>query len=152
MAYSNISTPHETARSDGKLISVPVAASTKIYKGSMVTLDADGYAVFATVGASLPFAGVAYETVDNSTGSDGDMTVRVETTGVFSFSTTSAAEDWKGKTVYLDSSDTGSPIKVVDSDPGDTALTVGVVVQVPSADTVRVRIDGYAMNKLCDAS
>jgi hypothetical protein len=50
----------------------PVAASTKIYKGSMVALSA-GYLVPASTSTSLIVVGRAEATVDNTTGSAGAL-------------------------------------------------------------------------------
>lgn len=55
---------------------VPVKASTTIYKGALVALSA-GYAVGASAAPGLVILGRAEETVDNSTGSNGDKTIKV---------------------------------------------------------------------------
>ena len=67
-----------TARKDGKLISLLVAASTKIEAGKMVAVNATGYAVEASDTAGIIVVGVAEETIDNSAGSDGDLSVLVQ--------------------------------------------------------------------------
>lgn len=54
-----------------------VAASTIIYQGSLVALDASGFAIPAAGSTGLQVAGRAEETVDNSTGSAGDLSVDV---------------------------------------------------------------------------
>jgi hypothetical protein len=58
------------------LNSFPVAASTIIYKGSMVALNSSGYAVPASGAANLVSAGIATAHVDNSTGSAGALSVQ----------------------------------------------------------------------------
>ena len=60
-------------------------ANVKIPKGALVNINASGYATNASDTASETFAGVAYETVDNSGGSAGDIGIRVQTTGTFVF-------------------------------------------------------------------
>ena len=65
--------------------SYPVAASTKLYAGSMVMLNASGYAVPGADTASCKFVGVAQEYVDNSSGSNGDKRVTVRRMGCFKF-------------------------------------------------------------------
>jgi len=62
----------------GRSISLRVAASTTIYKGAMVRLDATGFAIPADDAAGgSDVIGIADENVDNSSGSDGDLRVRV---------------------------------------------------------------------------
>lgn len=57
---------------------LPVAASTTIYEGDKVCLNADGFAVPAgDTSGLLPVSGIALLTVDNSSGSNGDLTVVV---------------------------------------------------------------------------
>lgn len=58
-----------------------VAANTTIYEGGMVCVNASGYLVPAADTANFRFIGVANETVDNSTGSNGDLNcaVRINT-------------------------------------------------------------------------
>ena len=70
---------------DGLVTAHPVQASAVIYKGSLVCVDATGYALPGADTADYVFLGVAIEEADNSAGSDGDVTVRVQTSGVFSF-------------------------------------------------------------------
>lgn len=66
-----------TPRRDSKQFSYPVAASTTIYAGSLVALDASGNAVPGTVSTTLVAAGRAEQTVDNSAGSAADLSVEV---------------------------------------------------------------------------
>jgi hypothetical protein len=49
------------------LLSYAVADNVKIYKGSLVTVNAAGYAIPATDTASTVFAGIADSNVDNTT-------------------------------------------------------------------------------------
>jgi len=72
-----------------KYLALPVKGSTTIYQGSLVAIDANGYAIPAKKAASLMAAGRAEETVSN-TGGDGEATVRV-TRGVFVFENTYTA-------------------------------------------------------------
>ena len=63
---------------------LPVKASTTIFQGSIVVIDADGFAV-----PGKKAAGRAEETVENS-GKDGEAVVRAKR-GVFVFDNTSTA-------------------------------------------------------------
>lgn len=65
-----------TSKRAGKLTPYKVAATTKIYAGSMVALNG-GYAVPGSTATTLTYLGRAEEYVDNSTGAAGDKTVLV---------------------------------------------------------------------------
>lgn len=65
-------------------ISLPVAASTKIYQGAIVCDNGSGYAVKGTATTGLIAVGRAEQTVDNSAGSAGDLSVPVKR-GVFKY-------------------------------------------------------------------
>ena len=101
----------------GDIISVPVKAATKIYAGSLVVADG-GYAKPAAKAASLIALGRAEEAVDNSSGANADVSVRVRR-GVFRWATIAAAAGKVtvaeiGKDVYIaddqtvDKRDTGT--------------------------------------------
>lgn len=148
MGYANISAPIQKGRKDGDIGSFAMAAE-KIYKGSQVFVDTNGYATI-TPASGLRFLGIAYETVDNSGGSAGDLSIRVWHTGTFPLGVASAAQTNVGDEVWAAiASDPGT---VVLSDPG-AAPKVGVVAEVESSGTtVWVRIDGYAMQAACEGS
>jgi len=148
MGYANVTAARDQGVSVGDVISLLMDA-VAIYKGSLVYADASaGYCTY-TPTASRPFFGVAYETVDNSAGSAGDLAIRVWATGVHNFIAASADQTWIGKEVW--GSIAANPQTVVVSDPGAGAV-VGRVVEVVSATEVRVKIDGYALKTDVDAS
>ena len=74
-----------------------VAANTKIYAGSLVCVNAAGYAVPAADTSGYQLAGVALEQVDNS---DGGKHVRLRRAGVFEFDAVSISQDMVGKPMY----------------------------------------------------
>lgn len=74
------------------LLSLPMAASTIIYEGTMVASDASGNAVPATASAALKLWGLAESQVDNSTGSAGAKRVRIRP-GVFPMNNSGAGAD-----------------------------------------------------------
>ena len=132
-------TAREAKRKDGQIISYPMAA-VKIPKGALVSINASGYATNSTDAASETFAGVAYETVDNSAGNAGDLSIRVETTGTFIF------VDGGGNGAQTD---VGITMKIVDNQTVTDAATsnnlvAGVAVESISATSVRIRFDRYA--------
>ncbi len=82
---------------DDELRSIPVNASTHVYKGALVGLT-NGYA--RGLVATDKFAGIAYEEVDNSSGAAGDAMVRVYTSGDFEHALASASRANNGVAVY----------------------------------------------------
>lgn len=64
-------------RTGCKNIILLVAAKQEILQGTMVALNADGYAVPASKEEGLVIAGVAQERADNRLGADGEETVNV---------------------------------------------------------------------------
>lgn len=54
-----------------------VKASTKIYQGSIVVVDATGYAVPGSTATGELAVGIATATADNSSGASGDINVNV---------------------------------------------------------------------------
>lgn len=77
-----------TKHRDGIVTAHPIKASTHIYKGSIVCSDATGYAVPGDDASGQTVLGVALEEADNSSGANGALSVRVQTSGVFSFAAT----------------------------------------------------------------
>ena len=69
----------------------PVAATTIIFAGSLVCLNAAGNAVPGSTATTLVADGRAEEYVDNSAGAIGDKTVRVRK-GVFRFANSASGD------------------------------------------------------------
>lgn len=80
-----------TAKRDGNSYGRLVAATKKIYEGSIVCLSATGYATPGATATTLVADGVATQTVDNSAGANGAATVVVEK-GVFRFANSAAGD------------------------------------------------------------
>lgn len=70
-------------------IELPVKGATTIYQGSIVAIDANGFAVPGKKAAGLKAAGRAEATIENN-GKDGEAVVRVKR-GVFVFENTATA-------------------------------------------------------------
>lgn len=81
--------PRDTAELGGRYLALPVKGATTIYQGSLVAVDANGYAIPAKKAAGLASAGRAETTVENQ-GGDGDAVIRVQR-GVFIFSNTATS-------------------------------------------------------------
>lgn len=81
-------------------LSVPVKASTKIWKGAMVGVDATGYAIEMVDTAGVKFLGVAIDEADNSSGSSGDIEVKLQMNVRIKIACSSADQTWVGKKAY----------------------------------------------------
>ncbi len=69
----------------GQLVTAEVYRATKIELGKMVSINATGFAIEGVLTQATHCLGVARETVDNSAGADGDLTVDVMTQRAFWF-------------------------------------------------------------------
>lgn len=86
-------------------VKLPVAAATKIYAGSMVSVNAAGYAVPSSDTAGHVFFGRAAEQVDNSAGANGDKEIEVER-GVFKWNNSGLTQAEVGDTVHVSDDNT----------------------------------------------
>jgi hypothetical protein len=126
-----------TEYSLGDLLSVPVAAGEQIFAGSLVCLNASGYAVPAADVAGLLFAGVATAQADNRTGQDGDVNVVVRRRGRFRFDSLSLLDQSaRGARVYAVDDQTVAAADDVTND-----IPVGVVDRVAAAGSAWIAVD-----------
>lgn len=123
--------------------SIPVAASTKIYTGSLVGIDAAGRAVPATATAADKFGGAvgrARDMADNSSGAAGAINVELDR-GVFHFGNSATTD-------AITIADRGRPCYVVDDQTvartsNNGARVVAGIVEDVDADGVWVRVGSY---------
>lgn len=76
-----------------------LAAATKIYAGSLVAINASGYAVPASASSALRCVGRAEKTVDNTSGAAGALTIEVKP-GRFYFACSGASRASRGLMAY----------------------------------------------------
>ncbi|SFK92329.1 hypothetical protein SAMN05216302_102124 [Nitrosomonas aestuarii] len=117
-----------TPMMDAELINVPVAASTKIYAGSIVAANASGYATKGAVATTLTFLGRAEEQVDNSSGANGAKTINVRRRAAFKFKnygSDAVTQAELGKTCYIYDDET-----VAKTNGTATRSAAGIVVGV----------------------
>lgn len=82
----------DTHRREGVQNSDPIAAATRIFAGSLVCLNAAGFAVPGATATTLTARGRAEEQVDNRDGAAGDLKVETRR-GVFRFDNSAAADE-----------------------------------------------------------
>jgi len=119
---------------DQELRTLPVAAAKRIFKGALVGLASTGHA--QPLLAGNPFAGIAYEEMDNTTGAAGAVSVRVYTAGDFGHTLTGAAIGSVGRPVFASADDT-----LTFNGAGNTY--VGTVQDVPATGQIILRIDPF---------
>ena len=129
-----LSADRKTKYREGIELEYKVAASAKIYAGSLVCLNTSGYAVPGADTASFKFLGVAREQADNSSGANGDITVRVRRKGVFRLVASGMAVTDIGAAVYVSDDQT-----VAKSTTNSVAC--GKIAEFVSATEVGVDID-----------
>lgn len=122
---------------EGELFSFGVAASTKIFAGAIVMLNASGYATKGAAATGQICVGRAEGLADNSAGSNGDISVDVRS-GVFKFANSAAGDAITiaeiGDTCYIVDDQT-----VAKTDGTGTRSAAGKIVGVDS-DGVWVRM------------
>jgi len=116
-----------TKRQDGARRSYPVAASTNIYEGTLVFINASGYADDDTATGVNGFAGIAVAQADNSSGSAGDKWVEVYTEGDFELTGTGFAQTDVGMPIYAD--DNYACVLSL----GSTSVRIGKIVRYVSS-------------------
>ena len=121
-----LSADRETARKEAGYKSMLMGTDI-IYKGGMVTVDADGKAVAGQATAGHKFAGVAAEKVDDSAGA-GTKWCKVYTEGLFLLVATSITQAMVGEMMYLTDDQT------FDETPASgVAIPCGILVEYVSA-------------------
>lgn len=131
-ALTNARDTNEIANG-AKYLVLPVKGATTIYQGSIVALDANGYAIPGKKATDITAAGRAEETVANS-GADGELVVKVSR-GVFVFENTATTANKVGAAHVL------KPCYIED-DQTVTALATGASV---AGLVIRVDDEGVAV-------
>lgn len=121
-----ITSDRDTNQRGDSFVHMPVKASTKIPFGTLVSLDSSGWAIPATDTSGTIFVGVSAEQQDNSDGSNGDLNIKVWTTGVYNLGySTTVAKTVIGSAAYVQDNQT---VGTVGSTTND--IKAGVIKQV----------------------
>jgi len=114
-----------TPSRSGSSLSLNVAAGTTIYAGAMVAVDASGNATNAGDVANLKVVGRAESTVDNSSGTNGQLTISVAV-GIFRWANEANVSDANiGDVCYVVDNQT---VSVTNS--GSQSIIAGIVTDV----------------------
>ena len=108
-----------TKHRDGLITAHPVKAAAHIKKGSLVCADNTGYVRPGSDSANFVFLGVALEEADNTAGADGDIAVRLQCLGIFSF----------GKSGAITQASVGQALCIVDDQT--VALAAATTNDIP---------------------
>jgi len=98
---ANLTKDRKSIRKDGTIFSHPASATTTIYAGALVNLNATGYAVPSADDATHTFAGKADAQADNSAGSDGAIQVDGHREGVFEFNASGMTQADVNEDAYI---------------------------------------------------
>lgn len=96
-----------TQRRNGDQFSFPVAAATQLLVGTIIVLNASGYAEAGATATGKMAVGVCEETADNTAGSAGDIDVAIRR-GTFKFFNSASAD-------LIANSDYGATCYIVDN-------------------------------------
>jgi len=135
---SALTADRSTSYREGVEIEYPVAASTKIYAGSLVCRNASGYAVPGADTTLFAFLGVAMAQADNSAvATNGAINVLVRRKGVFRFAASGMAITDVGAAVHV------SDDQTVALSASSHNIDCGKIASFISATEVGVDIDRF---------
>jgi len=125
----------DTHMKDGELLVIAVAAATKCFAGGLAVANANGYAAPGSTALNLTYIGRFEETVDNTSGANGDLAVKVRRKKAFKFGNSGGdpvTQASLGKVCYIVDDET-----VAATDGANTRSPAGVVLGI-EADGVWV--------------
>ncbi|NVK42117.1 MAG: hypothetical protein HWE39_12825 [Oceanospirillaceae bacterium] len=117
-----------TPMRDAEQIPVPLEGGAKIFAGAIVAVAASGFAVAGATAAGLTYLGRAENFADNSSGSDGDVSVNVRRKKAFKWKNSNGdpvTQALFGQFCFIVDDETVSA-----TDGGGTQSIAGVVVGV----------------------
>jgi len=123
----------------GDLVAHPMAVDIA-YKGAMLKHNAAGFLAPCAAEAGAKFAGIAYEQVDNSGGSAGDIKCRAIKNGRFLFTASGFNQTDVGEKVYA------TDDSLITVTYAENIQWVGVIDEYVSSTQVWVKIDAAVEN------
>lgn len=130
---------------EGLSFHLPVDGGAHIYEGSLVSqLTATGCVVPASTANSGQAVGVATHEADNTSGSDGDLRVKVETRRLFLFSNGTAGDAFSDASLIGSLAYAFDDHTVYDNSAGATLKAVGFFMGMDATGKVKVFVDPIA--------
>lgn len=126
---------------EGAILEVPIAVDI-VYKGGLVAINAAGYGAPATDGAGETVLGIAIETVDNSGGSAGDLSVKV-LSGIVLLSYATAADVGQTSVGQIATVSDDQTVDIAANTTND--IPAGVIVKYVSSSAVDLYIPPCGM-------
>ena len=126
----SLTADRNTEMKDGELISVPIAANTVIFGGSLVAVNASGYLVPGAVATTLTYLGRAEGYVSNNPGANGAKSVNVRRRKMFkwkNYASDLVVQADLGKTCYIYDDET-----VAKTNGSATRSAAGTVLAIDS--------------------
>ena len=133
---SALTAERNTISRSGDLINLPVAAAKKMFAGALGARDASGDATPGAVATTILGVGRVKATVDNSSGSAGDLNVDLEK-GIFRFGNSASTDE-------ITDADIGNDCYIVDDQTvakTNGSSTRSVAGKVFAVDTQGVWVD-----------
>jgi len=124
-----------TVRADGYKVGYPVAASTTLYQGTLAFANSSGYLDDDTATGVNSFAGINIDYVDNSSGSNGDLSADVWKKGEFLLTGSGFAQTSVGLRVYATDNYT------ITTTNSSSAVYIGICTGYVSSTKIYVSID-----------
>ncbi len=126
-------TPHRASRE----FAFPVAAATKIFGGSLVCINATGYATKGATSTTLKCVGIADALADNSNGANGDVKVKTKR-GTYKFANSASTDQ-------ITLADIGASAYIVDDQTvaktnGSSSRSVAGTIRDVESDGVWIEI------------
>lgn len=145
MANTQVNLIRTVLGPEGLSFHLPVDGGTKIYEGSLVAqLTATGCVVPASTANSGVAIGVATHESDNTTGSDGDKRVLVETRRMWLFTNGTAGDAFSEASLIGSLAFAFDDHTCIDNSAANTLKAVGFFMGMDATGKVKVFVDPIA--------
>jgi hypothetical protein len=136
----SVTANQNVTRGDCERLSGPIAASTRLYKDTLVFVSATGYLDDDTASGANSFAGVSVDDYDNSSGSAGDISGEVRSEGRFLLTGSGFTQASVGDDVFASDNFTITTVSTA------STVRIGKITDYVSSTQVWVEIE--TLNKL----
>lgn len=134
---SATTTDRNTFYKDVQILGLDLAAGVSVLAGTIAVLNADGFGQMGDTAADLIYVGCFEESVDNTTGADGDVKAKVRREKAFNWENDDAdpvTQAELGQVCYIVDNQT-----VAATNDGGTRSAAGVVWEIDADGSVWVK-------------